>query len=81
MITAKRSDNSIYAFNGKEEKQQHWDHAYAITAYGSQGGTYSTVLAIFESQRKKLMNIKTFLVTLTRAVNNVRIYILVWDDP
>lgn len=73
-ITVNRSDNSIFTFDGKEEKYQHWDHAYAITAYGAQGGTYSTVLALFESYRKNLMNLKTFLVTLTRAENNLRIY-------
>jgi conjugative relaxase-like TrwC/TraI family protein len=74
MITVKRADNSLFTFNGKDEKHQHWDHAYAITAYGAQGGTYSTVLALFESYRPKLMNLKTFLVTLTRPINELRIY-------
>jgi conjugative relaxase-like TrwC/TraI family protein len=74
MITVKSADNGLFTFNGKEEKHQHWDHAYAITAYGAQGGTYSTVLALFESYRAKLMNLKTFLVTLTRPINELRIY-------
>ncbi|MHB1949841.1 MAG: DUF7146 domain-containing protein, partial [Gammaproteobacteria bacterium] len=73
-ITIVRADNSQFTFNGKDEKYKHWDHAYAVTAYGAQGGTYSTVLALFESYRKNLMNLKTFLVTLTRPVNNLRIY-------
>lgn len=74
MITVKREDGSQLSFNSKEQKSQHWDHAYAITAYGAQGGTYSTVLALFESYRKNLMNLKTFLVTLTRPENALRIY-------
>lgn len=74
MITVAREDRSQLTFNSKEQKSQHWDHAYAITAYGAQGGTYSTVLALFESYRKNLMNLKTFLVTLTRPENTLRIY-------
>jgi len=74
LITAKRQDGSIITFDGNEKKHQHWDHAYAITIYGSQGGTYSTILAIFESYREKLMNLKNFLVTITRPVNQLRIY-------
>ncbi|SRR5579883_1938907 len=73
-ITVVREDGSTHTFNGKDQKSQHWDHGYAVTAYGAQGGTYSTVLALFESYRKNLMNLKTFLVTLTRPENELRIY-------
>lgn len=73
-ITVKRHDNSISTFNAGDKKYQHWDHAYAITTYGSQGGTYSTILAIFESYREKLMNLKNLLVTITRPENGLRIY-------
>jgi len=73
-ITVERSDKSELTFNNQDHKHRHWDHAYAITAYGAQGGTYSTVLALFESYRKNLMNLKTFLVTLTRPVNQLRLY-------
>jgi conjugative transfer relaxase protein TraI len=73
-ITVKRPDKSEFTFDGSEQQYQHWDHAYAITAYGAQGGTYSTVLAMFESYRKNLMNLKNFLVTITRPVNTLRIY-------
>jgi conjugative transfer relaxase protein TraI len=74
LITVKRQDNSEFTFDGSDQQYQHWDHAYAITAYGAQGGTYSTVLALFESYRKNLMNLKNFLVTITRPVNTLRIY-------
>lgn len=73
-VTVEQTDKSNFTFDAKNEKYQHWDHAYAITAYGAQGGTYSTVLALFESYRKNLMNLKTFLVTLTRPENQLRIY-------
>lgn len=73
-ISTKRHDNSVLVFDATDPKYQHWDHAYALTTYSTQGGTYSTVLGLFESYRKNLMNLKTFLVTVTRAVNNLRIY-------
>ncbi len=74
VISTKRPDNSIFVFNSNDPTYQHWDHAYALTTYSTQGGTYSTVLGLFESYRKNLMNLKTFLVTVTRAANNLRIY-------
>ena len=74
VISTKRPDNSALVFNADDPTYQHWDHAYALTTYSTQGGTYSTVLGLFESYRKNLMNLKTFLVTITRAVNNLRIY-------
>jgi conjugative relaxase-like TrwC/TraI family protein len=73
-ITVIRPDKTELTFNGEDHKYRHWDHAYAITAYGAQGGTYSSILALFESYRKNLMNLKTFLVTLTRPINQLRIY-------
>ncbi len=73
-IAIKRQDGSTFTFNPHEQKYQHWDHAYAITTYGSQGGTYSTILALFESYRHKLMNIKNLLVTITRPENTLRLY-------
>lgn len=73
-ITIKQKDNTLFTFDGDHEKYQHWDHAYAITTYGSQGGTYGTVLALFESYRKNLMNLKNFLVTITRPEHGLRIY-------
>lgn len=74
LITVKRQDNSEFTFDGSDRQYQHWDHAYAITAYGAQGGTYSNVLAMFESYRKNLMNLKNYLVTITRPVNTLHIY-------
>lgn len=73
-ITIQRKDGSTFTFNPQEQKYQHWDHAYAITTYGSQGGTYSTILALFESYRHKLMNIKNLLVTITRPEKTLRLY-------
>lgn len=74
LIAVKDKDGNILTFNAAEKKFQHWDHAYAITTYGSQGGTYSTVLALFESYREKLMNLKNLLVTITRPENELRVY-------
>lgn len=73
-ITIEQSDNTRLTFNADEHKFKHWDHAYAITAHNAQGATYQNVISLFESYRKNLMSQKTFLVTLTRAKENCRIY-------
>lgn len=73
-VTVKQQDGQVLAFLADDKTYQHWDHGYAITSYGAQGGTYSTVLALFESSRKKLMNIKNLLVTITRPEHTLRLY-------
>ena len=73
-VTTKRPDQREFIFDAKAPLHQHWDHAYALTTYSTQGGTYGTVLGFFETYRKNLMNLKTFLVTITRAVHELRLY-------
>lgn len=73
-VTVKQQDGGLFTFLANDKTYQHWDHGYAITAYGAQGGTYSTVLALFESRRQKLMNIKNLLVTITRPEYTLRLY-------
>jgi conjugative transfer relaxase protein TraI len=73
-VTTKRADQREFVFDAKQPSYQHWDHAYALTTYSTQGGTYDTVLGFFETYRKNLMNLKTFLVTITRVVHELRLY-------
>ncbi len=67
-------DKREHAFDASLPSQMNWDHGYALTTYSTQGGTYNTVLGFFETSRKQLMNLKTFLVTITRPVNELRLY-------
>jgi hypothetical protein len=73
-VTTQRADQREFVFDAKQPIHQHWDHAYALTTYSTQGGTYDTVLGFFETYRKNLMNLKTFLVTVTREVHELRLY-------
>lgn len=73
-VTTKSADKREFVFDANQPIHQHWDHAYALTTYSTQGGTYDTVLGFFETYRKNLMNLKTFLVTITRAVHELRLY-------
>ena len=73
-MSVKQQDGKTLTVDHSNSKSQHWDHAYALTTYSTQGGTYSTVIGLFESYQKNLMNLKNFLVTITRAVNNLIIY-------
>ncbi len=68
------NEDKEHTFDATEPKNMHWDHGYALTTYSTQGGTYNTVLGFFETSRAKLMNLKTFLVTITRPVNELRLY-------
>ena len=48
---------------------QHFDYAYASTAYSAQGKTANNVIAVLESYRKNLTNQQTFYVEISRAKN------------
>lgn len=67
-------DKREHTFDASLPSQMNWDHGYALTTYSTQGGTYNTVLGFFETSRKQLMNLKTFLVTITRPVNELKLY-------
>ncbi len=53
---------------------QHWDHAYAITGYGAQGKTITSVLINAESYRPQLTSQRSLLVVLTRATHEITLY-------
>jgi conjugative transfer relaxase protein TraI len=53
---------------------QHWDHAYAVTAYSAQGKTIFEIIINAESWRPQLTSQPSLLVALTRAVNKLTLY-------
>ena len=57
-----------------EARFQHWDHAYAITGYSSQGKTIREVIINAESYRPQLTSQPSLLVAITRAVDTLTIY-------
>lgn len=62
-------------FNNRTD--QHWDHAYAGTAYTEQGKTAKYVGILMDSSQVKLASKPTFLVALTRATDHG---LIVTDD-
>ncbi|HEX4045607.1 MAG TPA: AAA family ATPase, partial [Gammaproteobacteria bacterium] len=73
-ITVTLANQKSFTFDPSNPKYQHWDNGYAATVYAVQGDTKSIILAHLESYRKNLTSQPTFMVALTRAVNEFRLY-------
>lgn len=73
VITIDKNKNTL-TFDAKDMCFQHWDYSYASTGYGAQGKTKPIVLALMESYRTHLTNMTSFLVAMTRAVDEFFIY-------
>lgn len=56
-------------------KHRHFEYDYSRTAYGVQGKTDREVLAVMESWRKNTVNQRSFMVSVTRASHNLRLYV------
>lgn len=59
---------------------QHFDYAYAVTAYGAQGASHPYVIALegIEGGRKNLATLQDAYVAFSRAKEHVQVYS---DDP
>ena len=57
-----------------EQHYAHWDYAYAVTNYATQGRSITSVSVSLPSQHPKLTTQRAFLVALTRAVADINIY-------
>lgn len=73
-MTIMLGNGKTVSLNPSQRACQHWDHGYASTVYAAQGKTKDIVLAHLESFRENLTNQPAFLVALTRAVNEFKIY-------
>lgn len=66
--------SEIVVIQPKEAQYQHWDHAYVMTGYSAQSKTVSEALILLESYHKNLTHQAAFIVALTRAQYNLKIY-------
>jgi conjugative relaxase-like TrwC/TraI family protein len=57
-----------------EARFQHWDHAYAITGYSTQGKTIQEEIVNAESFHPQLTSQPAMLVVITRAVHRLTLY-------
>ena len=56
-------------------KNLHFGHDYAKTAYGVQGATKDRVIAIMNSWRRNTTHARSFMVALTRAKSDIKLYV------
>jgi conjugative transfer relaxase protein TraI len=73
-LKTEKSEEGLITLFHQERKFQHWDHAYAVTGYTAQGKTIPSVMLYMESHRPYLASPASFLVGLTRAVQDITIY-------
>lgn len=69
----KIANGKIFTLNLNDKHFQHWDHAYAITDYAAQSKTTGIVIALVESGRKFLTNLKSIYVEISRAQHEAHI--------
>lgn len=68
-------DGKMHKLNLADKRDQHFDYAYALTAFAAQSKTVYRVLAHDESFRKMLTNQRAFYVILSRAQVTAHLYI------
>jgi len=70
-----RWDNGkTLAINPKQHGNQHWEFGYVTTSYVVQGKTCTNALVLCLSYRKRLTNQLSFIVNVSRATQDLRIY-------
>ncbi|CAM4390458.1 MAG: ATP-dependent RecD-like DNA helicase [Legionellaceae bacterium] len=73
-LTKEGKKDEIIQWDTKEAKNQHIDHAYAMTAHIAQGKTKQEVIIHQESTNPYLANQQNFLVSITRPKLTVTLY-------
>lgn len=68
-VTVEDQNGNTQEIHFNNRADQHWDHAYAGTAYTEQGKTAIYVWILMDSGQVKLASKPTFLVALTRATD------------
>lgn len=67
-------EGKVITLMAGDPRFQHWDHAYAMTGYSSQGKTFSEVIVNAESHRPQLTSQPSLTVVLTRPVHELTLY-------
>jgi hypothetical protein len=64
-------EDKVITISSDELQYSHWDYAYAVTNYASQGRSIQSVRASFPSAHPMLTTQRAFLVTITRAISDI----------
>lgn len=67
-------EDKVITIRADDAEYSHWDYAYAVTNYASQGRSIQSVRASFPSAHPMLTTQRAFLVTVTRAISDITIY-------
>ncbi|MCD8573830.1 MAG: AAA family ATPase [Gammaproteobacteria bacterium] len=67
-------ESTIISISPEDARYFHWDYAYAVTNYASQGRSIQSVRASYPSEHPQLTTQRAFLVTETRAITDIKIY-------
>lgn len=69
------ADGRSYSLPLTDFRHRHFEHDYARTAYGVQGKTNRDVLAVMESYRNNTVNQRSFMVSVTRASHDLKVFV------
>lgn len=74
-ITLKMADGNSAVFKADDPALRFMDYAYARTANSAQGMTFYNALGVFSGTAKFTTNQRNFYVTISRAVNNTKLFV------
>jgi hypothetical protein len=74
-VSFELSNGSRLTVDISRPENRHWEHAYTSTVYSAQGQTARTVLVNGEDYRRNLTNQRTFYVALSRAKEQIHVYV------
>jgi conjugative relaxase-like TrwC/TraI family protein len=77
-INLKGREGKSVQLTPSQLNHRHFEYDYARTAYGVQGKTNKEVLAVMDSWRRNTVHQRSFMVAVTRASHDARIYV---DSP
>ncbi|CAL7961583.1 hypothetical protein GAMM_250009 [Gammaproteobacteria bacterium] len=74
ILEYKDKEKSQIILNHRKLKDSHWDYAQTVTSYGIQGGSKKYAIAFEVSYRKFLANVRSFYISISRAIEHLTIY-------
>ncbi len=73
-LESKNEQKPPLVLNHRRLKDTHWDYAQTVTSYGFQGGSKRFAIAFEVSYRKFLANVRSFYISISRAIEHLIIY-------
>ncbi|MEI8055202.1 MAG: conjugative transfer relaxase/helicase TraI [bacterium] len=74
ILESKDKEKSQIILKHRKLKDSHWDYAQTVTSYGIQGGSKKYAISFEVSYRKFLANVRSFYISVSRAIEHLTIY-------